>query len=141
MAYEPDIAAVGPALELTLDYPGKKLRCTGTLDSRTLRHLVEAVGELLVGAPSSITIDVAHLTVADVDGANTFARVQRMVREAGVWLRWQGLDSDQLRGILPLRYRARRPRRQSAEWDALRLVWLRHPSIMPLPASDGPTSA
>lgn len=138
MPYHPDIAAVGPALELTLDYPERTLRCSGTLDGRARRHLVEAVGELLVGGPPGITIDVAQLTVADVDGANALAHVQRLVREAGARLRWQGLDSDQFRGILPLRYRARRPRRPSPEWsaerDALRLARLRHPSAMPPPA-------
>lgn len=129
MPYQPDVDAMTPTLELTLDYAKRKLRCTGTLDRRTRRHVVEAVGELLAVTPSSITVDVAHLAVADVDGANAFAHVQRMVREAGVRLRWQGLDSDHLRGIVPLRYRARRPRHQPAESAAARAVRPVHPSM------------
>jgi ABC-type transporter Mla MlaB component len=133
-AYERDIGGVAPALVLTIDVAKGSLRCTGTLDRRTRHHVEEAVGELLVEMPSRIAIDVAHLTVADVDAANALAHVQRMVRGAGVRLRWQGLDSDHLRGILPLRFRARRPRWQPAESAALRVARLRHPSMMPPPA-------
>lgn len=127
MPFQPDVDAMAPTLQLALNYPKRELRCIGTLDSRTRRHVVEAVGELLVDVPPSITIDVARLTVADVDGANTFAHVQRMVREAGVRLRWEGLDSDHLRGIVPLRFRARRPRQ--SEERALRAARLGHPSM------------
>lgn len=141
MAHEPDIAAVAPALELTLDHPGKTLRCAGTLDGRTQRHVMEAVGELLVGPATGLTVDVACLTVADVDGANTFARIQRMAQEAGVRVRWQGLDSEQLRGILPLRSPARRPAGGSAVWDVRVLDRQRHPSAIRPPALGDPTSA
>lgn len=129
MSYQPDVDAMAPTLELTLDYPRGVLRCTGTLDSRTRRHVVGAVNELLAGTPPSITIDVGDLTVAEVDGADAFAHVQQLVRDAGVRLRWLGLDSDHLRGILPLRYRARRPRQQSADRAALRAAKLQHPSM------------
>lgn len=113
MAYQPDITAVAPALELTLQYIPASLRCTGTLDTRTRCHFVEAVEELLASAPSSVTIHIGELHVGDVDGANTLAHAQRLAREAGIRLRWRGLDSGHLRGILALQHRARRPLEQS----------------------------
>lgn len=130
MALQSDIAAVGPALELSLDYVQASLRCVGTLDTLTRRHLFEAVDELLMDVPARITIDVTDLQVADVDGANALANVQRMVRDAGSRLRWMGLDSDHLRGVLPLRYRARRPLRVPAS-AGLTCGRPAHPSAMP----------
>lgn len=111
MAYEPDIAAVAPTLELTLDFVEGSLRCAGTLDARARRQVVEAVSELLAHAPTCVTVDVSALYVADVDAADILAGVQKMARDARVRLRWDGLDSEHLRGILPVRYRARRPDR------------------------------
>jgi anti-anti-sigma regulatory factor len=131
MTYQPDIAAVAPTLELTLDYAEVSLRCAGTLDTRTRGHVVDAVDELLAGEPASIVIDVADLYVADIDGANTLATVQRMVRDAGIRLRWQGLDSDHLRGILPLRYRARRSRPEASLRTGRPLGRATHPSMVP----------
>jgi anti-anti-sigma regulatory factor len=131
MAYEPDIAAVAPTLQLTIDYADGSLRCAGTLDARTRRHIVEAVDELLAAGPAFIVIDVGELHVADVDGANALANVQRTVREAGVRLRWQGLDSDHLRGILPLRYRAKRPPSQPSLRGIRPLGRAVHPAMIP----------
>lgn len=112
MAYQPDIAAVAPSLELTLSYrPGQSmLRCVGTLDTRTRRHVLEAAEELLATAPSSVTVDVEDLHVDDVDGANALTQVQRMMREAGVRLQWRGLDAEHLRGVAPLCFRAKQSR-------------------------------
>jgi anti-anti-sigma regulatory factor len=103
VAYDADIAAVAPVLELTLDYVPASLRCAGTLDVRTRRHVLEAIAELLAGKPSEVTIDVEDLHVTDTDGANAFAYMQRMVREAGVILQWNGLDAGHLRRE-PARY-------------------------------------
>lgn len=131
MAHETDIAAVAPTLELTLDYELTSLRCAGTLDTRTRHHVIDAVDELIAGEPGGIVIDVAGLYVADVDGANTLAEVQRMVRDAGCRLRWQGLDSDHLRGILPLRYQVRRSRPRSGLRTGRPLLSAMHPSMVP----------
>lgn len=116
MAYEPDIAAIAPTLELTLNYSPRptSLRCVGTLDARTQRHMLQAVDELLAVGPSHVTVDVRDLRVADSDGANALTLVQRMVRDAGAILRWRGIDADHLRGLLAVGYRVRRPRRPSA---------------------------
>lgn len=126
MAYQPDVDAMEPTLELSLDFPKRELRCAGRLDRRTGHHVMAAVGELLVDMPTRITVDVARVTVGDVDGANVLPRLQKMVVEAGGRLRWQGLDSDHFGGILPPRHRAGSPRRRSAESAALRA---RHPSM------------
>lgn len=128
MPYQPDVDAMSPTMQLTLNYSKRELRCTGVLDSTTRRHVVEAADELLMGMPLSITIDVTHLTVTEADGANVLAHVQKMARDAGVRLRWRGLDSDHSGSIVPLRFRARRPRQQSAERAALRAARLQHPS-------------
>lgn len=117
-----------PELELTFGYLPLSLRCQGTLDARTRHHLVAAVDELLAkGSSRIVVIDISHLHVADVDGANGLSRVQRMVRDAGARLRWEGLESDHLRGILPIQRRARRPSQQAA----LRANRPTHPALLP----------
>lgn len=94
MADACDIAAVEPVLELTIGRTS--LECSGTLSTRTRRHVLEAAETLLAGS-LAVTVDVSDLYVADVDGANTFARLQRMAREAGAELHWVGLESGVLR--------------------------------------------
>lgn len=132
MAFEPDIAAVAPVMELTISYLDRSLRCTGTLDGRTRCHLVEAVDELLASEPPFVVIDVGELHVADVDGANALALVQRKVRAAGGRLRWHGLDSDRLRGILPLRSLSRPPRKGTGgPGSVVPFNRALHPSTMP----------
>lgn len=104
-----DIAAVAPMLQLTLDYMHPSLRCAGTLDARTRGHVLEAAEVLFARRPSRIVIDITDLHIADVDGANALAHLQRMARDARAVLRWQGLDADRLRGLVPLRHHLRRP--------------------------------
>ncbi len=98
MADLTDIADIDPVLELT--FGPFSLECAGTLNFSTRRHVLEAVEVILDGRPSSIGIDVSGLEVADTDGANALVVMQRMVREAGVSLRWQGLDAHVL-AVLP----------------------------------------
>lgn len=130
MAYEPDIAAVGPALELTLDEAKGTLRCAGTLEGRTGRHVVAAVERLLRTDTRVVEIDVDDLDVTDVGGSDALAAVQRLVTDAGVTLRWRGLDADHLRGNYQLRHRARRPRTGARRpIREHRPAW--HPSMMP----------
>jgi anti-anti-sigma regulatory factor len=95
-----DIAAVDPALELTLGQ--HSLVCRGTLDARTRRYVLDAASTLLARHPGFVTVDISELRVADVEGANTFATLKRLAREAGAELRWRGLQSERLQGILPL---------------------------------------
>ena len=90
MADERDIAEMDPMLELTMS--PSSLACTGILNVSTRRHVLEAVALVLDGKPESIGIDVSGLRVTDADGANALVVMQRMAREAGVELRWRGLD-------------------------------------------------
>lgn len=96
-----DIAAVDPELELTIR--PTSLRCSGTLSGRTRPYVLEAAATLLAARPPFLTVDMSTVYVADVDGANTFVRLQRMARAAGIDLRWVGMESDRLRGLHPLR--------------------------------------
>ena len=95
-----DIDDVTPVLELSLG--PASLECAGTLRGRTRHYVLEAAELLFSGGAVAVTIDVAGLSVADVDGANTFAYLQRMARHAGVELRWVGLEPGRLRGLRPL---------------------------------------
>lgn len=90
MADPADIAEIDPVLELT--FGPNSLTCAGTLDVSTRRHVLEAVEMVLDDVPSTLGIDVSALEVADADGAQTLVVMQRMVRDAGVRLRWRGLD-------------------------------------------------
>ncbi|MDA8356149.1 MAG: STAS domain-containing protein [Actinomycetota bacterium] len=110
MAYEPDIAAVAPALEVTIDFVRARIRCAGILDSRTARHVVAAVHELLLSGPASIVLDVGELQIADARGARILATVQTMLGDSGVSLRWQGVGSRPFGGVAAPPFRARRPR-------------------------------
>ena len=118
------------SLELKPSYVATSLHCSGTLDAGTRHDVVEAVAALLAGEPSTITIDIGELHVADVDGANALAHVQKMARDAGTSLQWEGLDSDHLRGILPLRFRAKR---QPHDLRGSRRVvgFSAHPALLP----------
>lgn len=102
MPHQADIDAMAPALKLTIDYVSSSVRCAGTVDVRTGRHVVEAVEELLTQVPPSVTIDIRELHVADRAGADALLRVQRIVRDAGRRLRWHGFTGDHVGGIVPL---------------------------------------
>ena len=122
-----DIAAVDPALELTVGTDS--LLCRGTLNTSTRSFVLEAAEMLLAHRPPVVTIDISELHVADVDGADTFVHLQRMTREVGVELRWQGLDSDRLRGILPLGpFPGRRPPRHGPVTPHRHIGGLRRPT-------------
>lgn len=82
------------------------LRCVGRLDRRTRHRLIAAVEEMLRGEPGAITIDVEKLRLMDGDAANALTQVQRMVRQSGVLLRWQGLRPDHLRPARSFDHRA-----------------------------------
>lgn len=132
MTHRRDVDAMTPALELTIDYVVPSLQCAGTLDSRTGRHVIEAVEELLAAErPSRMTIDISELRVDDVNGANVLLRVQRTVEGAGVALRWQGLGSDHLSGILPLGCLARRSPAKRSTRAAPRVAKATHPAALP----------
>lgn len=90
-----DIAAVAPAMELMLERPAT-LRCSGRLDGRTRRSLCSAVETLLSWGAATVTIDVSDLRLGDREGAGALVRVQQMVLDAGVSLRWIGLDAGRL---------------------------------------------
>ena len=98
MADTSDIHEIDPVLELMLS--PCSLECSGTLNVETRHHVLEAVEMVLDGKPLSLDIDVSRLLVADTDGANALVAVQRMVREAGVTLLWQGLDAEKMRAVL-----------------------------------------
>lgn len=121
--HDVDTAPAEPLLELTM-LPGS-LACAGVLSRRTRRHVLEAVQLILEGETSTLVVDVSELQIADVDGANALAHVQRMVREAGAALCWRGLDSSHLRGLRPLQSRpphpdcARVPRRTARTMPAM----------------------
>lgn len=109
MCAEPsDLESMAPTLVLTLDSPvrASSLRCVGTLDHRTKRHLVAAVEEMLLGSPDTVAIDVEQLRLADAEAANALTTVQHMVREAGIALRWHGVGADLLRRAPALDYRS-----------------------------------
>lgn len=108
MADLPDVDAAGPVLSLTCG--ASSLVCNGVLNSRTRPLLLEAARALFESHPPHVTIDISDVHIQDVDGANSCALVQRMARQTGTTLHWAGLDSDRLRGILPLRARAKRSR-------------------------------
>jgi anti-anti-sigma regulatory factor len=103
-----DIEAVEPTMNLTL--LASSLVCNGTLNARTRPCLLDAARVLFADRPARVTIDISDVLIEDVDGANTFAHVQRMARQVGTTLHWEGLDSDRLRGILPLRTTVKRSR-------------------------------
>jgi ABC-type transporter Mla MlaB component len=138
MAEKSGIAGGARAVQLTVECVDGTVRCAGTLDRATRHRVVEAVGELLKAGPACVVVDVGELHVADVDGANALAAVQRSVRAAGVKLRWQGLDSGHLRGILPLRFRARRPRPVPEPPSVRPLGGGVHPSMGPPYPGDPP---
>lgn len=102
-----DVEAMDPALVLTLDSPAgaTSLRCVGTLDRRTRRHLVAVIEDMLRSGPDEITIDVERLRLADSDAANALTAVQRMARRADVPLRWRGVGADLLRRVPALEFR------------------------------------
>jgi len=128
-----DIAAVDPALELTLG--DDSLACRGTLSARTRHFVLDAAAVVLARRPVSLTVDISDLHVVDVEGANTFVHLQRLTRDAGVGLEWQGLDSDRLRGILPLGpFRVRRPHHRPVPQRRRVRATPRHPATLP-PAS------
>lgn len=135
MPYRPDVDAMAPILELGIDYAGPSVSCVGDLDVRTKHHLVEAVGELVAttGERAEIAIDVSRLHLADLQAANTLAEVQGMVRAAGMRVRWRGLGSDRLRGILPMCLTRRDAVKPSAR-PVPDTAKLRHPSSLPPPA-------
>lgn len=105
MADELDIDAVDPMMELT--FRPSSLVCTGTLNTRTRRYVLEAASVLMAEHPPRVTIDISNVDISDVDGANTLAHLQRIARQAGTVLHWEGLESDRLRAILPLRVPAK----------------------------------
>ena len=76
------------------------LCCRGILDARTRRHVLDEVQTLLAHRPSRVCIDVRELVLADVEGARTLTQVQRLVRDAGAILSWDGLDADRIRGLI-----------------------------------------
>ncbi len=82
---------MAPVLELT--FGPRSLECVGTLDTRTRRHVLEAVEIVLQDGPPSVDIDISGVRVADADGANTLVALQRMVKDAGASLHWRGLDA------------------------------------------------
>lgn len=86
-----DIAEINPELELT--FGSHTLQCAGTLDGRTMRHVLEAMEFVLRGNPVTVDIDISGLHVADADGAITLVALQRMGNEAGIKLHWRGLDA------------------------------------------------
>ena len=90
-----DIAAVAPAMELTLEHPAL-LRCAGRLDARTRRSLFAAVEELLSRGSAQVSVDVSGLRLGDREGADALVRVQQMVLDEGAFLRWVGLDAGRL---------------------------------------------
>lgn len=94
MIYEPDISALAPTLVLTLDYRAVSLECAGTLNVLTRNQFLEAVEALLTGAPTSLTIDVGLMNVADRGGVHALDEAEKAVRQAGSILRWRGLRSD-----------------------------------------------
>lgn len=120
-----DIAAVAPTLELTLDDPIRpaSLHCVGVLDAKTSHYVLEAVEMMLRQAPATITVNVRRLRVADDEGGNTLAQIQRIVRATGVVLRWHGLGADHVRSAPELATRVE-PRRRGAD-----------PRPVPLPAA------
>lgn len=132
-----DVDVVTPALELTLG--PRSLECAGTLRGRTRHYVLEAAEQLFASSASGVTIDVARLCVADVDGANTFAHLQRMARHAGIELSWVGLEPGRLRGLRPLgslppgsQTRATQPQRyERAQRHARRGRREDHPSMLP----------
>lgn len=103
-----DIEAVDPTMNLTLQ--ASSLVCNGALNARTRPYLLEAAQVLFADHPTRVTIDISEVDIEDVDGANTFAHLQRMARQAGTTLHWKGLDSDRLRRIRPLQVPVKRPR-------------------------------
>lgn len=103
-----DVVAGAPTLELTIDPVSATVRCAGTLDGRTRRHMVEAVEALVARGRSTVTVDVQALDVSDDESARTLAHVQRLVRKAGRNIRWHGLRADHFGSVLRVRYRARR---------------------------------
>jgi anti-anti-sigma regulatory factor len=96
MTTDTDIAALDPVLALAIEHDTASLRCAGRLDGRTGPHVQAAVEELLARGPSCLTIDVRALVVADADGADALAHVQRRARDVGVTVRWRGLDAARL---------------------------------------------
>lgn len=89
-----DIAMVDPELELT--FGPRTLHCSGTLSVRTRHHVLEAMDWMLRDTPQRVELDISGLHIADTDGANTLAVLQRMVNDAGAELRWRGLDTRRL---------------------------------------------
>lgn len=110
MPYQPDLDAMAPVLELSIDYVSSSLRCAGTVDVRTGRHVVEAVEEMLTHVPPHINVDVRALHVADGAGADALRQVEKIVRGSGPRLRWRRAIADHVGGIVPMTDRA--PRRE-----------------------------
>lgn len=100
MVDQPDVAAVAPALEVTIDYVSSSVRCVGRVDARTDRYVIEAVTELLTQVPPHLTIDIRELHVVDGAGADALLRVEGMVRRSGRRLRWRKPASDHIGGIV-----------------------------------------
>lgn len=80
--------------------------CRGTLDAASAPRLAATVGEAVKSAPL-VRVDVTELRVDDAAGAETLAALPHDARTAGAELHWQGLAPDHLRGVAPVRYRAR----------------------------------
>jgi ABC-type transporter Mla MlaB component len=103
-----DEAGAEPLLELIVG--SGSLSCAGVLNRRNRHRVLDAVSLLLHDATPQVVVDISQLRIEDVDGANALAHVQRAARVAGATLSWRGLDSNRLKGILPLQVRSRRHR-------------------------------
>lgn len=102
----------GPFFEVGIEVHDRvvRVRCEGTLDETTAPRLSAAVEAALGTTPRRVRVmrvDVTDVEVEDAAGARALAAVQRQARGARVELRWQGLAADHLRGLAPVRYRAR----------------------------------
>lgn len=102
-ASAPDIVSTDPVLVLTVD-PRGSIRCVGTLDGVIGHHLVDAVDELLDARPSTISIDIEKLRLAE-GAAAPLHEVQRRAKRAGTTVRWHGVGADHLRQAPDLGYR------------------------------------
>ena len=89
--------SMDPVLEIWVDgdRPVVTIRLVGILDRTTRDRLLSVMDELVTEGIESFVMDMGEAEIFDASGAAALARLQRLVREAGRTLLWEGVDFDQ----------------------------------------------
>jgi anti-anti-sigma regulatory factor len=88
--------SMDPVLEIWVDgdRPVVTIRLVGILDRTTRDRLLSVMDELVTEGIESFVMDMGEAEIFGASGAAALALLQRLVREAGRTLLWEGVDFD-----------------------------------------------